>query len=133
MYENIDNRKLNISVFFEFKKAFDTVKQRILLSTLALYVIAGVSHNWFATYLVGRDQFCFLKGQSSSKSKIQYGILQGSCLRPLLLIWYINDFKQCLQESYPNLYADATTMTYAVLYLLELRQDINSDLYNISE
>ena len=66
-YENIDNRKLNISVFLDLKKAFDIVDQNILLSKFALYGIVVVRYNWFATYLTGRGQFCFLNGQSSSK------------------------------------------------------------------
>ena len=38
-YENEGSRKLNISVFLNFKKAFDTINQSILLSRLALCTI----------------------------------------------------------------------------------------------
>ena len=55
-YENNDNRKLDISVFLDLRKAFDTFNLSILLSKLAVCGIVGVPRNWFATYLAGREQ-----------------------------------------------------------------------------
>ena len=46
MYDSIDSGNFVISVFFEFKKAFDTVDNKILLSKLYFYGIRGVSHEW---------------------------------------------------------------------------------------
>ena len=93
----------------------------------------GVAHNWFATYSAGREQFCFPNSQISSKSNIECGIPQGSCLMSLLFILYVNDFEQCLHESSPTIYAEDTTVTYAASVLLELHQVITTDLSNVSE
>ena len=38
-YENIDHKKLNLSIFLDLKKAFDTVDHKILLEKLRKYGI----------------------------------------------------------------------------------------------
>ena len=44
MYGSIDSGNFVISVFLDFKKAFDTVDHKILLSQFDPYRIRGVSH-----------------------------------------------------------------------------------------
>ena len=45
MYDSIDSGNFVISVFLDFKKAFDTVDHKILLSKFDFYGIRGVSMN----------------------------------------------------------------------------------------
>ena len=40
-FSNIDRNKVNISVFLDLKKAFDTVDHDLLMSKLAAYGITG--------------------------------------------------------------------------------------------
>ena len=44
MYDSIDSGNFVISVFLDFKKAFDTVDHKILVSKFDFYLISGVSH-----------------------------------------------------------------------------------------
>ena len=46
MYDSIDSGNFVISVFLDFKKAFDTVDPKKFLSTFNFYGIRGVSHEW---------------------------------------------------------------------------------------
>ena len=46
IYGSIDSGNFVISVFLDFKKAFDTVDHKILLSKFYFYGIRGVSHEW---------------------------------------------------------------------------------------
>ena len=46
MYGSKDSGDFVISVFLNFKKAFDTVDHKILLSKFDFYGIRGVSHEY---------------------------------------------------------------------------------------
>ena len=95
---NMDRRNFNGVVFFDIKKAFDTVDQEIHLCKLTKYGMSRVEFDSFKSYL-SRDpkQSCVLNGESSSFNFVKCGIPQRSCLGPLLLIVYINDLPLVLK------------------------------------
>ena len=66
MYDSIDSGNFVISVFLDFKKAFDTADQKILLSKLDFYGIRGVSHEWLKSYLSERNRITVIDGITSS-------------------------------------------------------------------
>ena len=76
MYDSIDSDNFVISVFLGFKKAFDIVDHKILLSKLDFYRIRGVSHEWLKSYLSERNLITVNDGISSSSS-ISHGVPQG--------------------------------------------------------
>ena len=90
-FSNIDKRKLNISIFLDLKKAFDTVDHGILLSKLSKYGAVGTPLRWFASYLTDRTQYCEINAHKSCLKNVLCGIPQGSCLGPLLFILYVNE------------------------------------------
>ena len=132
-YKNIDERKLNVSIFLDLKKAYDTVDHDILLSKLSAFGICGKTHCWFKTYLKNRKQFCYVEGQESSTNRIVCGIPQGSCLGPLLFIIYMNDFERCLQGAVPNLYANDTSITCSSADSVSLQRNIEIEMANVAE
>ncbi len=110
-YQNFDERKLNVSILLDLRKAFDTVDHDILLSKLLKLWVTGKTHCWFTSYLRNRGQFCYVDGQKSSQNNIECNIPQVSCLGPLLFIIYVNDFERCLPKAIPNMYPDDTSIT----------------------
>ena len=56
-FSNINNRKINISIFLDLKKAFDTVDHEILISKLTKYGVVGTPLRWFTSYLTDRKQY----------------------------------------------------------------------------
>ena len=77
-YENIGHKKLNLTIFLDLKKAFDTVDHRIMVEKLMVYGIRGIPGNWFKSYLHNRQQCCSLNGKKSKKREVTCGIPQSS-------------------------------------------------------
>ena len=131
-YENIDRSNVNLNIFFDLKKAFDTVDHDILLKKLSAYRIRGKTGGWFESYLNNRKQFCSLNGQHSKARDVTCGIPQGSCLGPLLFIIYLNDLEKCLKFSRASIYADDTSITIASGDVAKLVKDTHQELFNLS-
>ena len=53
---NMDNKMYSCGIFIDLKKAFDIVDHLILLQKLDHHGVRGVTNNWFASYLLGRQQ-----------------------------------------------------------------------------
>ena len=90
----LNNNKFNISIFIDLKKAFDTVNYQILLKKLEHYGIKNTDLLWFKNYLQNRQQLVHLSSiavesnVNSTKLPCFSGIPQGSCLGPLLFLFF---------------------------------------------
>ena len=132
-YDNMDKKQLNLAIFLDLKKVFDTVDHRILIKKLGAYGIRGISGAWFSTFLSNKKQFCSVNGQKSGARLVTCGIPQGSCLGPLLFIIYLNDFEKCLEFSSASVYADDTHVTLTSNNVDDLITNAHRELRNISE
>ena len=80
-----------------------------LLFKLRQVGIVGTLYDWIEHYLTGRSQKVVINGISSSLRYLQIGVPQGSILRLLLFLIYINDIINDLQCNV-NLLANDTSI-----------------------
>lgn len=107
-FQSLENNKDVCAVFFDYRKAFDSVAHRPLLEKMSQLSINETIIQWVSSYLTSRRQSVVLNGATSDSANVLSGVPQGSVLGPLLFIIYVNDLAamQLSQDSQIILYAD---------------------------
>lgn len=92
--------------YFDFRKAFDTVDNDILLKKLARVGCTPHTLKFFADYLKDRRQYVDCGGCISEPYFTRSGVSQGSNLGPLQFIIMINDLPEVVSSAVCLLFAD---------------------------
>ena len=111
--ENQNKRLVNLLLFIDFRKAFDTVDAELLLLKLFHYGFSNSALKLVQNYFIDRYQITKLKSSRSKQQKLQLGVPQGSILGPVFFLIFINDLAYFITQIIIKLFADDTTFIIA--------------------
>jgi hypothetical protein len=93
------NNDLSVDIFYtDLAKAFDTVPHDLLLSKLLAFNFAPTIISWIKAFLSDRTQTVLVDNACSASSDVPSGVVQGSCLGPILFLLYVNDAPNCARH-----------------------------------
>ena len=98
----------------DFSKPFNKVAHTRLINKLEFYGIRGEILSWIISFLSNRTQQVVVSGIQSLSCLVSSGVPQGSLLRPVLFLLYINDITSEIQ-SQVRLFAD-DCLIYCAIY-----------------
>ena len=104
------------AVFFDFRKAFDSVPHLPLLTKIHSLGLNANLVTWLNNYLAKRTQAVAVNGSESSTIPVLSGVPQGSVLGPLLFLIYIDDLPDSIMGicSTVNLFADDVLLYHTI-------------------
>src|SRR5436190_7588529 len=87
----INNNKKSLIIYIDLKNAFDSISRDLLFYKLECIGIRGTALKWFRSYLTDRYQNVTICNISGELRSVDFGVVQGSTLGPLLFLIYINN------------------------------------------
>ena len=132
IYKSFDNGLDVRGVFLDISKPLDKVWHKGLICKLKQNDISGNLVDTITDFLNSRKQRVALNGKFSSWTSIEAGVPQGSILRPLLFLNYINDLSDDLITKV-KLFADDTSFFSVVHDVNTSANNLNNDLSKIND
>ncbi len=131
-FQQLDNKKEVLAVFFDLKKAFDSVPHLPLINRLQNIGLHPYILAWIGDYLLHRNQQVVVGSAISSPLSVTSGVPQGSVLGPLLFLVYIDSITKVnlSRESKLVLFADDMSLSKPIVYPSDL-SDLQSDVDSI--
>ena len=119
------------TIFFDYRKAFDSVPDESLLLKLANIGVDNCLLVWLHDYLCNRVQSVVIDGTESDAVPVLSGVPQGSVLGPPLFLIYVNDLPDAVvhPSAIINLFADDILLYHTVSNIddfLAVQESINS-------
>jgi len=104
---SLKKKHLVNAIYIDYSKAFDVVSHLKLCHKLSAYGICGNLLTWIMHLLTSRIQNTRVGSSMSESAQLCSGVVQGSCLGPLLFVLYINDVTSVISDKCKcKLYAD---------------------------
>ncbi|CAB4032643.1 Hypothetical predicted protein [Paramuricea clavata] len=109
----MDQREVTLLVLLDLSAAFDTVDHEIMLELLkSNFGVSGDALGWLKSFLSDRKQFVSVNQVLSNSFPVTCGVPQGSCLGPILFLFYVSKLFEIIKKHLPSShgYADDTQL-----------------------
>ena len=93
------NRRIASTVYINFSRAFDSVCHNKLFCKLRSLGIEGNLLSWIISFLSNRTIRTLVGSALSNSCPLRSGVVQGSCIGPLLFVLYVNDVEKMFSNS----------------------------------
>jgi len=127
----VDDDYIVGALLLDLSKAFDLIDHELLLKKMQMQLDFGVHGNaeeCFRIYLLWKVPRSIWVGQATSCWQTpRFGVPQGSILRLLMFIRFVNDLPQAIRRGSMNMYADDTTLHTAAKTIEETNDMLRTD------
>ena len=110
--KNIESKQICITIFIDFRKAFDMVNRNILVKKLSKINLNTELMKTLESYLTNRKQIVKISDEYSNNELTIAGVPQGGCLSSLFFNIYINSIFKLGLNGMLQCYADDSVITY---------------------
>lgn len=131
--QSFESNKIVLTIFLDFKRAFETIDRNILIDKLKKYNFGEETIEWFKTFLSDRKQTVKINGEYSDLVVVDLGVPQGSKIANILFIIYVNDLVEHLKNCNVIMYADDTSISVSSNSLKEASDEMNKILEIVSD
>ena len=119
----LEGKYITDVIYFDFKKAFDTVCHSKLLAKLVSYSICGNALTWIEAFLCGRSQSVRIGQSISTPISVISGVPQRSVLGPTLFLLFINDLVDIFNDLPVSLSLFADDLKLYTCYKVDASHD----------
>ncbi len=109
----MDRQEVCFLVLLDLSSAFDTIDHKAIIEVLEhQFGVTDKALEWIKSFLSNRKQRVDLDNNFSEVCDVNYGVPQGSCLGPILLLLYISQLYDIIDRHLPSShgYADDTQL-----------------------
>lgn len=110
---NMSKGHVSFLILLDLSAAFVTVDDEILMYRLQTeFGLGDAVLSWFVSYVTHRSQRVLVNGVMSDAFDLSSGVPQGSCLGPLLFLFYASKIFDVIRSHLPSVhaYADDTQL-----------------------
>lgn len=128
---HLDNKKYVIAVFYDYKKAFDTLQKETLLNGMYECGVRKPLNDWFRDFLTSRSYQVKVDDTLSDEVGVRCGVPQGSVCGPICYLMHVNSLCNVLKYSTAHMFADDLCTLHAGTDVTEMCRLVQTDINSV--